>query len=89
MVKDKIFCEEFGEVRLKGISHPVMAYRVVDFYSNLQEEREVVHEEFPNFSLDINIQDLSPDDRGRAATALNLALEKLGGPEEVAVKNVG
>ena len=89
MVKDKILFEEVGEIRLKGISHPIEAYRVVDSYRNQQSERDVVHEEFPNFNLDINIEDLSPDERGRAVAALNLALEKLGGPEDVAVKNTG
>jgi hypothetical protein len=49
----------------------------------------VVHEEFPNFNLDINIEELSPDERGRAVAALSLALKKLGNSEIVAVKNVG
>ncbi len=89
LVKDKILCEKVGEISLKGVSHPVEAYRVVDAYANLQEERDVVHEEFPNFNLDINIEDLSPDERGRAVAALNIALEKLGSSEDAAVKSVG
>ncbi len=89
MVKDKILCEKVGEISLKGVSRPVEAYRVVDSYENRERERDVVHEEFPNFNLDINIEDLSPDERGRAVAALNIALEKLGDPEDVAVKNVG
>ena len=89
MVKDKIFCEKVGEISLKGVSHPVEAYRVVDYHTNQQSERDVVHEDFPNFNLDINIEELSPDERGRAVAALNLALEKLGDPEDVAIKNVG
>ncbi len=89
LVKDKIFCEKVGEISLKGVSHPVEAYRVVDSYGNLQEEQEVVHEEFPNFNLDINIEDLSPDERGRAVAALSLALEKLGNPQDAAVRSIG
>ena len=89
LVKDKILCETVGEISLKGVSRPVEAYRVVDAYANLQEERDVVHEEFPNFNLDINIEDLSPDERGRAVAALSLALEKLGNPEDAAVRSVG
>lgn len=89
LVKDEILCEQIGEISLTGVSHPVEAYRVVDSYGNLQEERDVVPEEFPNFNLDINIEDLSPDERGRAVAALSLALEKLGNSKIVAVKNVG
>jgi class 3 adenylate cyclase len=88
MVKDKILCEKVGEISLKGVSRPVEAYRVVGYRSQ-ERERDVVHEEFPNFNLDINIEDLSPDERGRAVAALNIALEKLGDPEDVAVEKVG
>jgi class 3 adenylate cyclase/HAMP domain-containing protein len=87
MIKDKIFCEKIGEISLKGVARPVEAYRVVDYHTNQQRERDVVHEEFLNFNLDINIEDLSPDERGRAVAALHLALEKLGNSEEPAVKN--
>jgi adenylate cyclase len=89
MVKDKILCEKIGEISLKGVSRPVEAYRVLDYHTNRQNERDVVHEEFPNFNLDINIEDLSPDERGRAVAALNLALEKLDDTEDVAAKKVG
>ncbi len=89
MVKDKILCEKVGEISLKGVSRPVETYRAVNFYRNQERERDVVHEEFPNFNVDINIEELSPDERGRAVAALNLALEKLGDPEGAAVKNVG
>jgi class 3 adenylate cyclase/HAMP domain-containing protein len=87
VVKDRIHCEKVGEINLKGISHPIEAYRVIDSYKNLQRERDAVHEEFPNFNLDINIEDLSPDERGRAVAALTHALEKLGRTENVDTKS--
>ena len=31
-VKDEIHCEEFGDITVKGISHPVETYQVVDTY---------------------------------------------------------
>ncbi len=89
MVKDKILCEKVGEISLKGVSWPVETYRAVDSYRNQERERDVAHEEFPNFNLDINIEGLSPDARGRAVTTLNVALQKLGRPEDVAVKKLG
>jgi len=81
LVKDRIHCESAGEINLKGISHPIEAYRVIDSYENLQKEREAIHEKFHNFNLDINIEDLSPDERGRAVETLTIALKKLRRPE--------
>lgn len=89
LVKDKIHCEKVGEITLKGVSHPIEAYRVVDSYKNLEKEREVIHEEFPNFHLDISIEDLSRGERDRAVATLTLALEKLGGSDGATGKRVG
>ena len=89
LVKDKIHCEEVGEITLKGISHPIEAYRVIDSYQNLQREGDAIHEEFPNFNLDINIEDLSPAERNRAMTALTEALDKLGRPKSAGTNGAG
>lgn len=89
LVKDKIHCDKVGEINLKGISHPIEAYQVINSYKNLQRERDAIHEEFPNFNLDINIEDLSPDERDRAVAALTFALEKLGRAENIGTNRAG
>jgi adenylate cyclase len=89
LIKDEISCERLGEITVKGISHPVETFRVVDTYENLGREREFIQDDFPNFSLTINLEELSPDQRSRAAASLRKALGKLGRSKDVAVKTVG
>ena len=82
LVKDQILCDSTGTMELKGISHPVETYRVVDLYTNLQRDRQVIQEEFPNFNLEIDLEKLSADEHSRALVALRHAMEKLGRAEE-------
>jgi adenylate cyclase len=77
LVKDEILCERAGEIRMKGISHPVETYKVVDTYESLGRRREMISEEFPYFTLSIDLQKLSAADRQRAASALASALGRL------------
>jgi class 3 adenylate cyclase/phosphoglycerate-specific signal transduction histidine kinase len=76
-VRHRIHCEERGHISVKGISYPVATYQVVDTYENLGTERLFVHEEFPNLRLDLDIDAMSADDRGRAAAVLREALDRL------------
>ena len=82
LVKDEVLCEAEGTIELKGISHPVETYRVVDLYANLQRDREVIREGFPYFNLEIDLDKLSANDHGRAVVTLRRALEKLSRAEE-------
>ena len=87
LVKDEIHCENAGSVELKGISHPVETYQVVDLYENLEKRQEVIREDFPYFNLQIDLDRLSPNEHGRAAAALKRALDKLGNTEQDEQKN--
>jgi adenylate cyclase len=78
LVKDEILCEPKGEIRLKGFSHPLETYEVVDSYEHLGRQRALIVEEFPHFKLNIDLQKLSQADRQRAASALTGALNRLG-----------
>jgi hypothetical protein len=85
LVKDEILCSKFGEITVKGISHPVETFKIVDAYEKLGREREVIHDEFPNYSLTIKLEALSADERSRAVASLGRALDKLDHREDVAV----
>jgi class 3 adenylate cyclase len=89
LVKDQIRCDKFGEITVKGIAHPIETYQVVDAYENLEREREVIQDDFPNYSLTINLEDLSADQRGRAVASLSRALDKLEHAEDVSDQPVG
>jgi hypothetical protein len=85
LVKDQILCDSAGMIEVKGISHLVENYRVVDLYTNLQRDQEVIREGFPNFNLEIDPEKLSADENRRAVDALRRALEKLdrAGKDEI------
>ena len=76
-VRHRIHCEERGHISLKGIAYPVATYQVVGTYENLGTERLLIHEERPNFRLDLDLDAMSADDRGHAAAALREALNRL------------
>ena len=86
LVRDQIVCKKFGDITVKGVSHPVETYQVVDLYESLGREREVIHDEFANYSLTIKLEALSADERSRAVASLSRALEKLDQREDIAVK---
>ena len=77
LVKDEIQCEKLGQIEVKGIGHPVETYQVLDTYKNLGKKRTLIREEFPKFNLKIDLEEMSLDERGKAASALNKALAQL------------
>jgi class 3 adenylate cyclase/HAMP domain-containing protein len=87
LVIDEILCDSAGMIELKGISHPVETYRVVNLYTNLQRDREVIREDLPYFNLEIDLDKLSANDYGQAVVALRRALEKLSRAEEDEIRS--
>jgi adenylate cyclase len=88
LVKDQIHCGGFGEITVKGISHPIQTYQVVDAHEDLEREREMIQDIFPNYNLTINLDELSPDQRSRAVISLNRALDQLGQSKDVKITAV-
>jgi class 3 adenylate cyclase/HAMP domain-containing protein len=76
-VRQRIHCEERGEISVKGIAYPVATYQVVDTYENLGAERGFIHEERPSLRLDLDLDAMSADDRSLAAAVLRDALDRL------------
>jgi hypothetical protein len=58
----------------------------MDLHANLQRERDVIREDFPNFNLEIDLDKLSANDYGPAVVALRRALEKVSRAEEDEVR---
>jgi len=69
-VKDQVYCEEQGQIKVKGITHQVAIYRVVDLYENLSEDQQIIHTKMPNFRLDVDIKLMSVEERREAAGIL-------------------
>jgi hypothetical protein len=86
-VKDEVYCEECDLIKVKGISHPVHTYRVIDLHENLKE-KHAVRAEMPHFKVDANFKLMSEDERQEAALLLRemlarLSIESVVGPPPV------
>ena len=76
-VNDEIHCEERGQVRVKGIAHPIATYAAVAPKGHIHTTEHPVHTDMPHFRLDIESSSMSLEERRRAATALRDALGML------------
>ena len=83
-VKDQICCEERGHVNVKGISHSVAIYQVIDLHDNLGKSRDLIHEDYGTLKLDINLEAMSTKERSHAVTVLQRAVDRLSRANEVA-----
>jgi hypothetical protein len=77
LVKERIFCEEHGQIEVRGIAYPVAAWRVVDSHESLHRQRRRFRESHPNVTVDLDIDAMSDADRNEAATILRRALTLL------------
>jgi len=75
LVRDRISCEEHGEIEVKGIAYPVATYMVVDSYQALGRQRRRIREDHPGVRLDLDLDAMSPTDRSQTADILRRALD--------------
>jgi class 3 adenylate cyclase/HAMP domain-containing protein len=76
-VKDRIQCEERGQISVKGIAYPVATYQVIDSFDALGLDRLLIREEQPNLKLDLDVDAMSLDERESAEKILRSALDKV------------
>jgi len=76
-VKDRVKCEEHGEINVRGIAYPVATYQVVETYDNLGKERQRIDEDRPNLKLALDLDAMSVSERSQATTLLRRVLDRL------------
>jgi class 3 adenylate cyclase len=69
-VKDHVLCEEKDKIFVKGISHPISTYRVVDLYDTLAENRVVIRTHKPHFQLQADVSRMTEDEKLAAIDAI-------------------
>ena len=74
LIKKQIFCEKRDEIKVKGITHSVRTYQVVDTQENLSKKNNLLAEEYDGFSLSV---DLNRSNKEQVVASLNKALEEL------------
>ncbi len=81
LARDEIHCEEHGQIKVKGIAYPVATYVAVESYDNLDRERQLIREDYPNLKLNLDLDTMSLDERSEAAAVLRRALDRLSGED--------
>ena len=84
LVKDEVYCEEREHVNVKGISHSVATYQVIDDYDNLGKSRDLIREDYGTIKLDINLEAMSASERSQAVAVLQRAVDRLSNAKQTA-----
>jgi hypothetical protein len=76
-VKDEVYCEERGQIHVKGLAYPVATFGVVDLREDLERAGELLREELPHLRLDAAPERMSEEERAAAAVVLRHALARV------------
>ena len=76
-VKDVIRCEPQGEISVKGVTHPVTTYRVVDLHDNLTSNHQPIKTSLPHFFLEADVSRMSAEEQRQALDALLDTVDRL------------
>ena len=74
LIKKDIICEKKDEINVKGISHKIQTYQVVDKNINLMKNNMILDEEYDGFTLKV---DLNRSDKNKVVDTLEKALKKI------------
>jgi adenylate cyclase len=77
-VQDEVRCEEMGRIQVRGIGHPVAAYRVVGLNADSAGPPKHVRSKLPHLTLEAAPELMSADERREAAALLYETLKRLG-----------
>ena len=69
---------------MKGISHSVATYQVIDDYDNLGKSRDLIREDYGTIKLDINLEAMSASERSQAVSVLQRAVDRLSNAKQTA-----
>jgi len=81
-IRDHIYCELQDKIAVKGIAKPVVTYRVIDLFENLNKDNQPIHEKLPHFQLDVDVTLMSAEEQQEAAAVLEKAVQRLTGVKE-------
>jgi len=77
LVKDVIAASEEGQITLKGIPRPVLAYKVLGIYKELVANGRIITLDQPGMRLLVNPDELTSEGRAVALKALEQAAARL------------
>lgn len=77
LIKDSIMCRDKGEISVKGFSHPIKVYQVVDFRKDLGKHQSYFEDNSEGFSMHLDLEKIRNYDKDRVIETLEKAASKL------------
>ncbi|AFU98023.1 adenylate/guanylate cyclase domain-containing protein [Simiduia agarivorans] len=77
LVKDTIMCRDKGNVLVKGFSHPIKVYQVVDLRKNLGANQSYFEQNLEGFTMYLDMEKIRNFDKEKVLEALAEVSEKL------------
>lgn len=86
LIKDVVLCQDKGEITVKGFSHPIKVYQVIDLRKNLGKQQNYVEENAEGFSMYMDVDKLRNYDRERIIRTLESATTTLKSKDLISIK---
>ncbi len=77
LIKDAIMCRDKGEITVKGFSHPVRVYQVIDFRKDLGRNQNWFEENTDGFSMHLDLEKVRNYDQDKVLETLLKAVERI------------
>jgi len=77
LIKHKVMCLDKGSITVKGFSHPVEIYEVVDFRESLGNDSDYLDINLPGFSLSLDFQKINHQEHDKIFHSLRKVVDAL------------
>lgn len=77
LCKDAIMCRDKGDIKVKGFSHTIKVYQVVDFRRDLGKNQSFFEHTTDGFSMHLDLDKIQNFDKEQVLQSLEKAAEKL------------
>jgi len=77
LIKDAIMCRDKGNIRVKGFSHPIKVYEVIDFRRDLGKKQSFFEHSSEGFSIHLDLDKVRNFDKEQVLRTLEEATEQL------------
>lgn len=77
LIKDVVMCRDKGEITVKGFSHPIKVYQVVNFRKDLGRNQSYFEENSEGFSMHLDLDKIRNYDKERIVSSLKLIADRL------------
>ena len=76
-VKDDVYCEERGQIKVKGAAYSIAAYEVLDLMENIEPEERPLKADLPHLRFELDTRRMSAAEHDEARELLQSALNLL------------